>query len=263
MQRELQAIGAERFKSPNGEWNLPPNTRQRILETIDRTNRAAQSMVPRAGRKLKAADRQAAGALLGMSRRGSVSGGSASAMAPLSMPSGAGGRGRRAGSMIERPVGRPPSGGNSTFPTYPSNSFSGATLLNPNYPTPPVYSTSLRSTGTPGPSNPRRSWSPGPSGMVRGRSPSPISGSKMSLGSITNPGGSILPLPPPPPGMGNWNPAMLASRGRSPSPGPPPGMMQPRSNSLIRAPSPVRPGPSISRPSSALGISRPGSAARR
>lgn len=71
MIRELEGIGAERFKSPNGTWGLPPNTHARILVTIDRTKKQLASLGKNRSAKTKA-DKQAAGTLVGMSRRGSL-----------------------------------------------------------------------------------------------------------------------------------------------------------------------------------------------
>lgn len=72
MQRELVGIGAERFKSVDGSWGLPLHTHERILATIERTSKQIASLaINSKSRSAKTkADKQAAGTLVGMSRRG-------------------------------------------------------------------------------------------------------------------------------------------------------------------------------------------------
>ncbi|BGP21756.1 hypothetical protein JCM10295v2_000631 [Rhodotorula toruloides] len=115
IERELEAIGAERFKSIDGRYVLPDGTKQRIIETQERTRAAVAARPESAPRRSRSksvraqaherfaedARKVAANALIGMSRRASVSSSSGrnypSAMAPRSPPPVT--RERRAGSL--------------------------------------------------------------------------------------------------------------------------------------------------------------------
>ncbi|BGO96734.1 hypothetical protein JCM10021v2_000368 [Rhodotorula toruloides] len=115
IERELEAIGAERFKSVDGRYVLPEGTKQRIIETQERTRAAAAARPESAPRRSRSksvraqahervaedARKVAANALIGMSRRASVSSSSGrdypSSMAPRSPPPIT--RERRAGSL--------------------------------------------------------------------------------------------------------------------------------------------------------------------
>ncbi|KAK4699785.1 hypothetical protein P7C70_g6469, partial [Phenoliferia sp. Uapishka_3] len=179
----------------------------------------------------------------------SISTTNASANAPLSLPPGPGlaTRGRRAGSLAS---GLPPRPGTSgAAHIYPSSSFAGGSLINPNYNpnyASATYASSMRSTGTATPGSSRRSLSPAPGAFGHGgqQTPRPYSpgpsGSKMSLNAITH------PLPPPPPGV-IWGypggPNALPMRGRSP--GPPPGSSSGRATPLGRSSSVPRSGSSV------------------
>ncbi|KAI5481519.1 GATA-binding transcription factor [Pseudohyphozyma bogoriensis] len=69
IKQELISIGAERFKSVDGNWTLPPNTTERIYATFERTEKAkAQLALPKATKKSRQMENNAAKTLLAMSR---------------------------------------------------------------------------------------------------------------------------------------------------------------------------------------------------
>ncbi|GAA5849925.1 hypothetical protein JCM8547_000955 [Rhodosporidiobolus lusitaniae] len=134
IERELEGIGAERFKQSSGRYALPNGTRQRILATQERTRRqevqhqiAQVTRTSRGGRGgagsgKSAQEKAAAASLMGL-RRASVSTESptahyASAMAPRSPPSSS--RGRRSGSLVGQ-----------SYPHYSSNVGSNGSGLPP------------------------------------------------------------------------------------------------------------------------------------
>ncbi|BGP45005.1 hypothetical protein JCM10450v2_000820 [Rhodotorula kratochvilovae] len=109
IEAELEAIGNERFK-PNGRYQLPRGTKQRILDTQARTRAATIGLPPQQqpqqkrprsrSTKLAGGEKAAVGALVEL-RRASVSSSTPafyqSAMAPRSPPAST--RGRRSGSL--------------------------------------------------------------------------------------------------------------------------------------------------------------------
>ncbi|GAA6001679.1 hypothetical protein JCM10207_002262 [Rhodosporidiobolus poonsookiae] len=216
IERELEGIGVERFKSPTGRYALPQGTRNRILVTQERTRAQNAQQGPTVsqgtqGRRksrggLDKAEKAAAGALVGMARRASLSAGNtgnhvySSAMAPRSPPSST--RGRRSGSLLGESSNRA------------SNSGTHGTGL------PPSTSYML----PPGGAGPSSSFSFGrPSSYTPARPPSPSS--------------SVM-LPP-------INPSLV----HAPSPAfrAPSGLVRPASPGFARTPS-----PGLVRPMSAL-----------
>ncbi|GAA5832892.1 hypothetical protein JCM11251_000519 [Rhodosporidiobolus azoricus] len=140
IENELECIGTERFKVTNGRYRLPPNTRQRIAVTQQRTRQQQQPAPPQPSNRARSRSKlvgqetkAAAASLLGL-RRASVSTESpthqyATASAPRSPPSST--RGRRSGSIVKQHSqhvsnvgtnsnGLPPS---SSYMATPGNGF--------------------------------------------------------------------------------------------------------------------------------------------
>ncbi|GAA5978525.1 hypothetical protein JCM11641_007973 [Rhodosporidiobolus odoratus] len=132
IERELRGIGAERFKSPNGQYTLPSGTRQRILTTQDRTRaqqisqQISQTTRMRSRSKIAGQEKAAAASLMGM-RRASVTAETPinhsypSAMAPRSPPAST--RGRRSGSLVGQNAHFPSNVGASGSGLPPSSSY--------------------------------------------------------------------------------------------------------------------------------------------
>ncbi|GAA5899942.1 hypothetical protein JCM6882_007008 [Rhodosporidiobolus microsporus] len=270
IEHELESIGAERFKVTNGRYRLPPNTRQRIATTQERTRQQQHpTPVPQAGRgrsrsKLVGQETKAAAAsLLGL-RRASVSTETPahqypSASAPRSPPSSV--RGRRSGSLVNQHgqyasnVG--PNGGglppSSSYMTLPQNGFGASSTFSfgrpsssassssfPRPPSPAGYKLAPITSPIPRPASPAR---PPSSGLVRPASPSasspplPIaalaaSTDRMSIAHLTSPRPPSPAAPSGPAGMPTHPSTTSALRRRSASVGPAPS----RSSSMSRRP---------------------------
>lgn len=155
MVRELQSIGAERFKTSG--FRLPPGTLERVRITIERTNEAVYSVQTSRARSKSKAEKGAAAALLGM-RRGSVS-----------SPSGSGGSTElpspdaSAGDGSARPLRSP-----SPIPMAPPLSLSSSSSSGPR-----MSLQNLLTSPSDAPAPPNRSDSWATLTRSRSRSPAP------------------------------------------------------------------------------------------
>ncbi|GAA5887506.1 hypothetical protein JCM5296_002598 [Sporobolomyces johnsonii] len=227
IERELEGIGAERFKIPSGRFTLPPDTRNRILVTQERTrNQQVQQQISNATRarsrsKLAGQEKAAAGALMGMARRASVD--TSRTFAPRSPPASST-RDHRSGSLTSSQRGSPFSIGSGSSDLPPSSSYM-------TFPPGGVGPSSSFSFGTHKPSLSRTARSPSPArpssftrapapvaGHSRGRAPSPgpATGSshRMSIAHL------ISPRAPSPEPAGGTGTELTTVRRRSASIGP-------------------------------------------